>query len=343
MLLLLMTVPALVYAYVWALRRKKPGALRFASLGVVREALGPGQRFRRHVPPLLLLLGLIAAVFALARPSAVITLPSDQSTIIMAIDVSLSMRASDVQPSRIQAAQTAAKTFVQEQPPDVRIGIVSFAGTASVVQTPTRNRDDLVAAIDRFELQRHTAIGSGIIVSLATLFPDDGIDLESMLFGSRNANGQRGVPIDRARKVEKKAFKPVPPASNKSSAIILLTDGRRTTGPDSLDAARMAADRGVRIFTVGFGMAGGTVADMDGYSMFMAFDEESLKSIAQITQGEYFHAATATELKKIYEQLNARFVLEQKETEVGALFAALAAALLVTAGVLSTLWFNRMA
>jgi Ca-activated chloride channel family protein len=343
LLWLLLAAPALVGAYVWALRRRKQGALRYASLGAVKEAMGPRQRMRRHIPPALFLLGLIATLVAVARPSAVITLPSDQSTIVMAIDVSLSMRATDVSPSRIAAAQAAAKTFVQEQPADVRIGIVSFAGTASVVQPPTRNRDDLVAAIDRFELQRHTAIGSGIVVSLATLFPDEGIDLESMVFGGRNASGGRGVAIGEARKAPKKPVKIVPPGSNTSNAIILLTDGRRTTGPDSLEAAKMAADRGVRVYTVGFGMAGGGQAEMDGYSMFMAFDEETLKSIAAITQAEYFHAATAADLAKIYQQLNARFVLEKKETEVAALFAGVAAALLVMAGALSTLWFNRIA
>src|ERR1700693_1585157 len=184
MLWLLLAVPVMVGVYVWALRRRRKAALRYASLGLVKAALGQGQRFRRHIPPLLFLVGMVAAIFAISRPNAIVTLPSDQRTIILTIDVSLSMRASDVEPSRIVAAQTAAKAFVREQPPDVRIGIVSFAGTASVVQPPTHNRDDLIAAIDRVAVQRHTAIGSGIIVSLATLFPEEGIDLESLLFGS---------------------------------------------------------------------------------------------------------------------------------------------------------------
>lgn len=345
MLWLLLMAPVLVAVYVWALRRKRKHALRYASLGLVRDALGRRQRFRRHVPPLLFLIALVATIFAIARPSAVVTLPSDQRTTILTMDVSLSMRATDVKPSRMAAAQAAAKAFVQEQPADVRVGIVSFAGTASVVQPPTHNRDDLIAAIDRFELQRHTAIGSGIIVSLATLFPEEGIDLESLLFGSASPGARpAGKPIDRgAGEGAKKPFKPVPPGSNGSAAIILLTDGRRTTGPDSLDAARIAADHGVRIYTVGFGMPGGGMADMDGYAMYMAFDEETLKSIAEITRGEYYHAASAADLAKVYQRLNARYVLEKKETEVGALSVAAAAALLVAAGALSLVWFNRMA
>lgn len=341
MLWLLLVAPVLVGAYLWMLRRRRKHALRYASVGLVKDALGRRQRFRRHIPPLLFLLALVATIFAIARPSAVVTLPSDQRTTIMAIDVSLSMRASDIKPSRLEAAQTAAKAFVQEQPADVLVGIVSFAGTASVVQRPTHNRDDLIAAIDRFELQRHTAIGSGIIVSLATLFPEEGIDLESLLFG---AMGPRpvGKSMDRSAEGAKK-FKAVPPGSNGSAAIILLTDGRRTTGPDSLDAARLAADHGVRIYAVGFGMPGGGTADMDGYSMYMAFDEETLKSIAEITHGEYFHAASAADLAKIYQRLNARYVLEKKETEIGALSVALAAILLVAATTLSLLWYNRLA
>jgi Ca-activated chloride channel family protein len=343
MLWLLLFAPALVAAYVWALKRQKKVALRYANLGLVKDALGPRQRIRRHIPPLLFLVAMIAVILAIARPNAVVTLPSDQRTTLLVMDVSLSMRASDVKPSRLEASQAAAKEFVKEQPADVRVGIVTFAGTASVVQPPTHNRDDLIAAIDRFELQRNTAIGSGIIVALATLFPEEGIDLESLVFpGGSWASRSKGVPIDRSREPEKKPFTPVAPGSNASSAIILLTDGRRTTGPDSIDAAKMAADHGVRIFTVGFGMPGGGVADMDGYSMYMAFDETTLKAIAETTRGEYFHAASGAELAKIYQRLNARFVLERKETEVGALAIGAAAILLLAAAMLSLTWFNRI-
>jgi len=343
---LLLVVPVLVAAYVALLRRKK-SAVRYADLGLVKSAMSSTQRFRRHVPPLLFLLAIVAALLAAARPTAVITLPSDARTVILAMDVSLSMRATDVEPNRIVAAQNAAKAFVQELPQDIRAGIVTFAGTALVVQPPTLNREDLVAAIDRFQLQRHTAIGSGLIVSLATLFPEEGIDLESLLFGSgftsRDSTRRGGIERPESKeKKEKKAFKPVPPGSYTSAAIILLTDGRRTTGPDPLDAARMAADHGVRVFTVGFGSAAGGAVDIDGMSIFMRFDEETLKGIAGITQGEYFHAASATDLKKIYEGLNVRFALERKETEVAALFAALAAVLAVASATLSLLWFNRI-
>jgi Ca-activated chloride channel family protein len=339
MLWLLLLVPALVAGYFFLLRRKQQAALRYASLSMVKEALGAGQRFRRHIPPLLFLVALIAMIAAIARPAAVVTLPSQQRTIILAMDISGSMRATDVQPNRISAAQAAAKAFVAEQPSNLRIGVVSFAGTASLVQTPTHNREDVVAAVDRLQLQRATAIGSGIIVSLAALFPDAGIDVSSLLYGR---SPPRGVPLDQAYKSENPAFKPVPPGSYTSAAIILLTDGQRTTGPDSLEAARMAADRGVRVFTVGIGTKSGENIGFEGWSMRVRLDEETLKAIANITHGEYFYAGTASDLKKVYESLNARLVLEKKDMEISALFSAGAAITALVSALLSLLWFNRI-
>jgi Ca-activated chloride channel family protein len=341
---LLLAVPVLVGLYILLLRRKKKSALRYASLGLVREALGPGRRWRRHVPPSLFLLAMIALTLAIARPSATITLPSEQRTIILAIDVSLSMRANDVEPSRIAAAREAAKAFVREQPSDVRVGIVSFAGSASVVQKPTHDRDDLVAAIDRLQLQLHTAIGSGIIVSLATLFPDEGLELGIADFGvAPLRDGSRGKSLDGPRDAKKKEFQPVPPGSNRSAAIIMLTDGRRTIGPDPLDAARMAADHGVKVYAVGFGKPGGGTATVDGVPIYMRYDEETLKAIAALTEAEYFQAGSAAELKKVYETLNARYVLEKKETEISALASALGALLIIAAAALSLWWTHRIA
>lgn len=339
MLWLLLFVPVLIAAYFFLLRRKKQAALRYASLSIVKEAMGASQRFRRHIPPLLFLIALIAMTVAIARPAAVVTLPSQHQTIILAMDVSGSMRATDVQPNRISAAQAAAKAFVAEQPSNVRIGVVSFAGTASVVQQPTHNKEDIIAAIDRFQLQRATAIGSGIIVSLATIFPEAGIDLSSLIYGR---NAPRGVPLDQGRKTEKPPFTPVPPGSYTSAAIILLTDGQRTTGPDSLEAARMAADRGVRVFTVGFGTRSGETIGFEGWSMRVRLDEETLKAIAKITHGEYFYAGTANDLKKVYQSLNARLTLEKKNMEISALFAAAAAVMALVSALLSLLWFNRI-
>jgi Ca-activated chloride channel family protein len=347
LLWLLLGVPALVAAYCYALLRKKKSAIRYASLALVRDAVGPGQRIRRHIPPLLFLLAMTAAIIAVARPTAVFILPSQQQTIVLAIDVSRSMRATDVEPNRITAAQAAAKSFIQDMPKDVRVGIVTFAGTAAVVQTPTDNREDLLAAIDRFQLQRATATGSGLIVALSVLFPEAGIDLESAVFDrSFSRLSGAAAPIDRPRKDQKAAresAKPVAPGSYASGAIVLLSDGRRTTGPDPVEAAKMAAERGVRVYTVGFGTRAGGPIDFGGWSAYVVLDEEALKAVAHLTGGEYFHAGTAADLRKVYQKLTSKLSLEKKETEVSALLSAAAALLALCAAMLSLAWFHRNA
>jgi Ca-activated chloride channel family protein len=339
MLWLLLLVPALVAAYVLILRKKKKAALHYASLSLIRESLGSGQRVRRHIPPVLFLLALTLMIAAIARPAAVVTLPSQHETVILAMDVSGSMRATDVKPSRIVAAQEAARAFVAEQPKTTRIGVVSFAATASVVQSPTHSREDILAAIERFNLQRGTAVGSGILVSLKMIFPDVEFDLRS---SNPRGNTQRSAPLDTSKVPDKPAPKPVPPGSYTGAAIILLTDGQTTTGPDPIESARMAADRGVRVYTVGIGTTGGEIIGAEGWSMRVRLDEESLKTIANLTRAEYFYAGTAADLQKIYQNLNTRIFFEEKETEITALFAAAAALLAFVSALLSMLWFNRI-
>jgi Ca-activated chloride channel family protein len=280
------------------------------------------------VPPALLLAALAAMIVAVARPAALVTLPSNNETVILAMDVSGSMRATDVEPTRLAAAQAAAKSFIAQVPDSVKIGIVAFAGTATVAQAPTRNKEDLVAAIERFQLQRATAIGSAIIVSMATLFPDGGYDVAAFAYEKK----KRPPP----------GFKPMPAGSYASAVIILLTDGQRTAGPDSVEAARLAAERGVRIYTVGVGTPQGTIVGIEGWSMRVRLDEETLKSIADLTRGEYFYAGTAPDLKKVYQNLNSRFVFETRKTEVGALFTAAAGLLVLLAAGLSLAWFSRI-
>ena len=343
LLWLLAGVPVLVALYVFVLRRKKRMALSYASLSMVREAMGAGQRFRRHIPPLLFLLALIAMIVAVARPAAVVTLPSQRETIVLAMDVSGSMRATDVQPNRLAAAQAAARAFVAEQPSNARIGVVSFAATASVVQPPTQNREDILAAIDRFQLQRGTAVGSGILVSLKTIFPDVEFDLRSWNPRGDNRDKRRGVALDPApAPAPGDPPKPVEPGSYASAAIILLSDGQTTTGPDPIEAARMAADRGIRVYTVGIGTVAGEIIGAEGWSMRVRLDEETLKTIATLTRGEYFYAGNAADLTKVYKALNTRLGFEKKATEITALITAAAALLALAAGVLSILWFNRI-
>jgi len=334
MLWAMLAVPVLIGLYVFLITRRKKTTLRYASLGLVREAMGRGGAWRRHVPPVLLLLAVSILLFASSRPAALITLPSAQETIVLAMDVSGSMRAEDVKPNRLVAAQEAAKSFVAELPRNVKVAVVSFAGTAAVVQAPTLSRDDVNASIDRFQLQRGTAIGSGIVLSLATLFPEAGIDLSQI-------TGARPMPPGPNDK-PKPDFTPVAPGSYSSAAIILLTDGQRTTGPDSIEAAKMAADRGVRIYTVGIGTKEGETIGFEGWSMRVRLDEETLKAVAKATNAEYFYAGTAQDLRKVYEALSSKLTVEKKETEISALFAMAAACLALLSAGLSLVWFNRV-
>ncbi|HEY1436141.1 MAG TPA: VWA domain-containing protein [Casimicrobiaceae bacterium] len=343
MLWLSLAVPAIVVAYLLVLRRKKKTALRYASLSMVQEAMGASRRFRRHIPPLMFLLALISMLIAISRPAAVVTLPYQYETVILAIDASGSMRAADVSPTRIAAAQAAARSFIADQPRSTRLAVVSFAATASVVQSPTLNREDVLAALDRIQLQRGTAIGSAILVSLKIIFPDLEFDLRSSNprpGGAREAS--HGTPIDAPTKGQPADAKPVPPGSYASAAIILLSDGQTTAGPDPIEASKMAAEHGVRVFTVGIGTVSGEILGAEGWSMRVRLDEEALKTIANMTKAEYFYAGNATDLTKIYKALNSRLVLEKKATEVTALFAAAGAVFALLSGLLSLLWFNRI-
>ena len=337
LLWLMLAVPLLVALYLWLLSRRRKTTVRLASLAVAKLALGKGPGWRRHVPPALMLLAVTCLLFAVARPTATITLPLAERTIILAMDVSGSMRAEDVKPNRLVASQVAAKAFVENLPREVKVGVISFAGTAAVVQAPTTSRDDVIAAIDRFQLQRGTATGSGIILSLATLFPDDGIEIQHIT-GQRNFPGK---PLGDKKDTKPKV--PVEPGSYNSAAIIMLTDGQRTVGPDPLEAAKMAADHGIRVYTVGIGTTSGETIGFEGWSMRVRLDEATLKNISLLTHGEYYYAGTAEDLKKVYESLSSRMVVERKETEISALFAALGALLVVAAGSLSIWWFGRVA
>jgi len=269
------------------------------------------------------------------------TLPNEHQTVVLAIDVSRSMRATDIEPTRIAAAQNAVKAFVKELPPGVRVGIVTFAGTAAIAQTPTQNRDELLAAVDRFQLQRQTAIGSGLLAALSVLLPEADFALEAEEFDWRPSRGELGVP----RKLEPRPatdFKPVAPGSYASGAIVLLSDGRRTMGPDPLKVAKLAAERGVRVHTVGFGTQAGGPVDFEEGTIYMRFDEQALRAIAGITEGQYSHASSVSDLHKVYRDLTAKLVLERGETEVTAFFAAAAALCALMAAMLCALWFHRV-
>ena len=333
---LMAALAVLPLLYVWLLRRRGKRALRYSSLGVVREA--SRRHWRRHVPPALLLIACAVLLLAAARPTAPVTLPWARSSIMMAMDVSLSMRVRDVLPTRMAAAQDAARTFVHDLPRDIDVALVTFAGNAQVAQRATLDRTLLINAIDAIQMQLGTAIGDAIVVCLAELFPDQGIDPSDMTFGTRQKTSSR----DEKEKASPKQITPVAPGSYGSAAIVLLSDGRRTTGIDTLEAAKMAADRGVRIYVVGLGTVEGDVASAEGMAIYMRLDEPTLREVARMTGGEYHHAGTAEDLRSVYQNLGSRLQLQRRDTELTALLALVAAILVLAAVSLSLLWFGRM-
>ncbi len=336
LLWLLVLIPLLVAVYLVLLRRRKKNAVRYANLGAVKAAMQKGVGLRRHVPPLLFLLATAVMLLAIARPAAYVTLPADRGTVILAMDVSGSMRARDIQPNRLAASQKAARAFVSGQPADVLIGVVAFAESAYVVQAPTTNRDDVLAAIDRLRTQRATAIGNGILTSLQTIFKNNNITV-----GPTDANPSAPLGQDTPDTRQQEPA-PVPPGSFRSAVIVLLTDGQATTGIDPIEAAMRAADLGVRIFTVGLGTTQGQILGFMGRSMRVQLDEATLKRIAEITHGRYYRADSSTNLTDIYHQLSTQLILERKKTEITALFTALGGALALLAAGLSVLWFSRL-
>ena len=335
-LVALVAVPILLGLYMWSQRRRRRYALRYASLSLVKEAMGRGPGIKRHIPAALYLVALAFMLTALARPVTVVKVPSQEGTVILAIDVSLSMRATDIKPDRITAAKAAAKAFVLKQGANVKIGVVSFASDASIVQPPTTDHDLVIAAIDRLHLQRATAIGRAILVSLDAIVESEGgggeTDLPSaVLTQPQNPNAP-----------QKPTKTAVPGAAKAPATIILLTDGQNNQFPPPLSIIDQAIDRGIRVYTVGVGTPSGAVLNLEGRSIRTALDEATLKQIAADTDAEYFLATSDADLKKVYENLTTQLVLRSEKTEVTAFFTLVAAMLSVIASALSLLWFNRL-
>jgi Ca-activated chloride channel homolog len=326
-LLLLLIVPVLIAAYILMQRRRKKYALRYASLSLVKEALGRGPGIRRHIPPALFLLGLTILIVALARPVMVVTLPGQEGTVILTIDVSGSMAADDLKPNRMEAAKAAARAFVQRQPSSVQIAVVSFSDNAFMVQAPTNDQDAVIAAINRLSPQRGTAIGRGIQVSLNAISDNPSGD-------TAGRNSQNGQPLPSPTPMPKGQYAP--------AVMVLLTDGENNQFPDPLEVAQTASDRGVRIYTVGVGSAEGTILHIGGRSIRTRLDEDTLKQIAQATDGTYYNASNEQDLRKIYENLDTHLVLKTEKTEITAIFTGAGILLSLVASTLSLLWFSRL-
>lgn len=338
MLWLLVLVLALAGLYVRHDVRRRRSTAKYPAL----QATGPSTRiagWRRHLPPVLMLLSLVALTVAMARPQADMALPSRLETVILAIDMSGSMKADDVKPSRFRAAQQVAHAFLDEQSLSTSVGLVAVAGTAAVAQPPTRKRGDVAAAIDRLQPQRGSALGSGIAVALATLLPQISDDTQRFI----NSDEPRLQGRQDAWPEDGEGGKVAEPGSYASGAIVLISDGEANAGPNTLRAARYAAEHGVRVYTVGIGTPEGTVLRLEGMSARVKLDDASLKQVAEITGAEYFRLQDAGELKKVYRTLSAKLAFDKRErVEISALFTALGALLAIFAAFLSLWWHGRV-
>jgi Ca-activated chloride channel family protein len=326
MLLFLLLVPVIVILYILAQRRRQRYALRYASLSLVKEALGRGPGRRRHIPPALFIASLAVMLFALARPATSVTLPSNEGTVILTMDVSGSMRAEDMKPNRLAAAKVAARAFVEKQPQGVKVGVVSFSDNAFVVQAPTSDKQAVIGAINRLTTQRGTAIGSALLTSLDAIFED--------------ANAEGGATGSTAEPTPTPT--PLPQGVYEPAIVVLLTDGESNRGPRPMEVVDRLAARGIRVYTIGVGSVQGTVLSTQGRSMRVRLDEEVLKRIAEATNGAYYNASTEKDLKAIYDNLSTHLVFRKQQTEVTAIFTGVAVALSLIGGMLSLLWFNRL-
>lgn len=335
MLVLLLALPVLILLYILAQRRRRKNAVRYGSLSFVKDAIGNTPRIRRHIPPLLLLLAIAILLTALARPVAVIPIPTPESTVILAFDVSGSMLADDLAPNRLDAAKSAARSFVEHQNAIVRIGIVSFSDNAFIVQTPTNDRDAVLAAIDRLSPQRGTAIGLGIRTSMDAINAQ-ALAEDALLLGPTPTLRPGTTPIPTATPM------PLPPGIYAPAIIILLSDGESNLGPNPLEVLEAPKNEGVRIYTVGLGKPEGVIVHLQGRAIKVRLDEAVMKSIAAKTGGDYSRASNETDLRTIYEKLATHVIVRSEKTEITALFTALGAAVALLAGILSLLWFNRI-
>ncbi|MEK6753290.1 MAG: VWA domain-containing protein [Chloroflexota bacterium] len=326
----LFAIPLLVLLYLRMQNRRKQFAVRYGSLGLVQQAAnGRALGSRRHLPALLFLLGLAILFFALARPQMSVSLPKVEGIVILAFDVSGSMSATDFEPTRMEAAKEVGREFVKRQPSTVKVGIVSFSDNGFSMQLPTNDQEAILSSIDRLHPERGTSLANGIIISLNTI---------------ANATGQppiigMDVPLDASSSAPAPA--PVSDAGD-SAVIVLITDGENNMDPDPLQAAQFAADRGVRIHTIGVGSSAGTVLEVNGFTVFTQLDEATLQQIAEITDGNYYNAQTEEDLQVIYENIDPQLVMVEEKTEVTAIFAGVSILILLVAGMISLLWFSHV-
>jgi Ca-activated chloride channel family protein len=340
LLLVLLAVPLLGGLYVWQLRRRKPVGGRFSSLSLIRAASPSSSRLRRHLPVLLFLGGVAGLGLAVARPVAIVDVPTGQRTIILTMDVSRSMCSTDIQPSRLIAAEDAASQFIQREGGRSQIGLVAFSGFGELIQAPTSDQEVLLDAVSSLTTGQRTAIGSGILEAIDAI-----ADVDPSVPRSVTDTSGGTEPA------------PVPKGAYAAGIIVVLTDGVSNAGPLPLDAAQQAADRGIRVYTIGFGTSsggglancgqqfigrepggGGGFGGGGGGGFRRGIDEDTLKQVADLTGGKYYSAESAGELQSVFADLPTNLIVKHDVVEIGAFFVAAAVVLAGAGLLLARLW-----
>lgn len=342
-LILLILVPLVIAAYVWVLRRRRRVVVRYSSLSLIRDVLPKRSNWRRHVPFALFALALSSLVVALSRPVSIVSVPSNQTTIILSLDVSGSMCQTDIQPSRLKAAEAAMLSFIERQGGNTRIGLVAFSGFAAIIQPPTSDPEELQTAIESLMTGRRTAIGSGLLKALDAI-----AEVDPNVAPSTNEYSTQPEP------------EPVPRGAYVPDIIVLLTDGVSNAGPDPIEAAQQAVTRGVRVYTIGFGTANGAEFSQGCGPQFRSggqfgggqfggggpggggfrrgIDEATLQQVAEMTGGTYHAAESAGELQSVFANLPTYLIMKHETTEISVIFAALGALLAALAMALALMW-----
>ena len=329
MLVFLALIPLMVWFYLRLQKRRKQFLETHGARAFIQPVSRRGAGFRRHIPPVVFFVSLAILLFALARPQTSVSLPRIEGTIILGFDVSGSMAAEDMQPTRIEAAKAAAADFVKRQPSTVQIGVVAFSDNAFAVQLPTYDQDVVLAAINRLSPQRGTSLANGILTSLNAIAVGKGAKK-----GPKTYSNLTPEPTQTPT--------PVPQGTYTSAVMILLTDGENNMSPDPMTAAQKAADQGVRIYTVGIGSSAGTDVHVNGITVHTQLFEEPLQDISQLTGGEYFNATNEKELQDVYNRLNPELIIKPQKTEITSIFAGVGVLALLIGGAFSMFWFNRL-
>ena len=328
LLLTLVFVPVLVLLYLWLQRRRYSFATRYGSLGLVHDGAGRGIGLRRHIPAMIFLAGITILLFSLARPQATVSVPKIEGTVMLTFDVSGSMAAEDLPPTRMEAAKEAARQFVGKQPSGISIGVVVFSDGGISVQPPTDNREETLTTIDRLVPRRGTSIGNGILVALNTIAVDAG---DPPILNTSDLSQDPAVaPVE------------APQGWYPSAVVVLFTDGENNQDPDPAMAAEVAADLGVRVYTVGVGTTAGSDIEVEDMTVHTSLDEAILQFIAFETGGVYYNASNQEELDRIYGDLEPKLSIKPEEIEMTSVFAGVGMIIFLIGGLLSLLWFGHV-